>query len=142
MTTNNSNVKEIDKGIENHDRTQINNPYEWCTISAIEDDLTYHFSSKCDFQIDDETRVIYINHPYLEYAIRFLFLINLSRTPPKFEIFQRDIPHKLLEILTNLDSTTVNSIMTNVVRRILESVNPLYFHTNGIYGRVKWKVIN
>ena len=142
MMISSSNATELDKCIENLIPAQIDNPYQLFTISAIEDDLTYHLSSKCDFQIDTETSVIHIKHKYLDYATKFLFLINLQREPPIFEISLRDIPQNLVEILGKLDSTTLNIIFTNVVRRILESVNPVYFHTNGIYGKVRWRIID
>ena len=142
MMINGSNATELDKDIENLIPAQVDNSYQLFTISAIEDDLTYHFSSECDVQVVPETRVIHIKHKYLDYATRFLFLINLQREPPIFEISLRDIPQKLVEILGKLDSTTFNTIFTNVVRRILESVNPVYFHTNGIYGKVRWRIID
>lgn len=138
MMTSNSNANGIDKVIETSDYTQTDNPYELSTSSAIEDDLTFRLSSKCEYQIDWE-KVIHINRKYIDYAEHFLYRINIFKPVPKFDISWADVPQKLQEHLINMDKKTVNNIMTNVVRRILESIDPVYFHTNGIYGKIKWR---
>ena len=139
MTTD-SNIKEIDKGIPN-DHNQNYNPYELFTNSAIEDDLTFLLSSKCEYQIDAENKTIILKHKYLDYAERFLYSINVLKPIPKFEISILDIPQKLQDRFSNLDKKSVNSILTNVVRNILESVDHVYYHSNGIYGKAQWRVV-
>lgn len=138
MMPNYGNVKEINKGIEDKEY----NPYDFFTTSALEDDLIFHLSSKCKYQIDAETKVIHLDYKYLNYAEHILYRINVLKPAPKFEISRQDIPQKLEQYLIKLDTKTITCILTNVVRRILESVDPVYYHTNGIHGKVRWRIID
>jgi hypothetical protein len=60
---------------------------------------------------------------------------------PEFAIYIEDIPEVIREEIDHLDEITIKKTFTSVVRRIYESVNPDYFHTAGIYGKVKWKLV-
>ena len=139
MSANRSDIKRTTS--ENGEYSRDYNMYDSFTNSAIEDELTYRLSSICDFQIDAKAQTIYLNHKYLDYAEKFLYRMNAFRPIPKFQISHSDIPKKLETTLCSFDKKTLNSILTNVVRRILESANPLYFHTNGIHGRVQWRIV-
>ena len=48
---------------------------------------------------------------------------------------QEDIPIGLAEALQGLGEDAKKRAITNAVRRIYESINPEYFHTNGISAR-------
>lgn len=35
---------------------------------------------------------------------------------------------------------TLNDVMTNTVRRIVEAVDPKYYHLAGIHGKIRWRI--
>ncbi|MGH9979359.1 MAG: hypothetical protein ACRD8Z_26520 [Nitrososphaeraceae archaeon] len=51
------------------------------------------------------------------------------------------MPDGLAKELQTLDDKTKDELITNVVRRIYESVDSEYFHTNGIWGKVQWRFL-
>lgn len=83
-----------------------------------------------------------IFRPYLDQAQRLIHRINVYDPPPAFEINVKDLPPPLQEALRELGSFVMNQVMTEVVRRLYESVDHNYFHTNGLYGRVRWRTSN
>jgi hypothetical protein len=114
------------------------------TIAALEDKLVYILSSKteCDVYFDsdwDNKWLIHPFHPYVNQAESLLYQINIKKPLPEFVIFPGDIPAGLTKELNSLGKVKMNEVITNAVRRLYESVDFDYYHTNGIYGKVKWE---
>ena len=99
------------------------------TMAALEDELVRLLSSNGTATF----------HPYLQQAEEHLYKINASQPVPKFTIFFEDVPEGLSRELQSLGKSEMNKVITNAVRRLYESVDPEYYHTNGIYGKVKWE---
>lgn len=117
--------------------------YYHLTTKALEDELLYVLSSKteCDVIIDENGEwFIHPFHPYINQAEGLLYKINVYQPLPKYVIFPRDISEGLAKELENLGKVKMNQVITNAVRRLYESVDPDYYHTNGIYGKVKWEI--
>ena len=117
------------------DNTNSHN--EILTVAAVEDKLVMLISSYNTAEIDEEG--IHITWQYLEQAKALIYRINVYDPLPEFVIFTSDLPRWLLEELGRCEKVTMKRIITNVVRRIYESVDPEYFHTNGIYGKIRWR---
>jgi hypothetical protein len=116
--------------------------YYHFTAAALEDELVRLLSSKCNAEVveqDDGSHWIYVYHPYIQQAEQLLCRINVYQQLPKFVIFPEDIPAGLANELEHLGKVMMNRVITNAVRRLYESVNPDYYHTNGIYGKVQWE---
>jgi len=142
MMTIDSNAKELNKSSQSDtDSNFTDNPYELFSISAIEDELTSRLSSTNEFYVNEKTREIRITWKYLDRAKKLLYCINLYDPAPEFLISSSDIPQKLSDELNHLDEMTKLEVITNVIRRIYESIDPPYFHKNGIYGKIKWRMI-
>lgn len=112
------------------------------TVAELEDELVRLLSSNYTTEVveqEDGSQWIYIFHPYMQQAEHLLYKINLYQPLPKFVIFTEDIPAGLARELENLGKVKMNKVITNVVRRLYESVDFDYYHTNGIYGKVKWE---
>ena len=73
-----------------------------------------------------------------EYYIR---RINVYRPRPIFVLHTEDVPEALAWEIKSLGKTTEDRIITNVVRRIYESVDPDYFAVNGIYSKVRYHLM-
>jgi hypothetical protein len=115
--------------------------YDNYTIAALTDELVLRLSEKCDCdQYDDDNgnRCLYIFRPYLNQAEGLLYLIRFYEHPPKFIIWKKDIPEKMAKALQDLGKVKMKKIITEVVRRLYESVDSDYFHTSGIYGKTLW----
>jgi hypothetical protein len=98
-------------------------PYANYTPAALEDTLLFEIHSK---------------QKYIERAERLIHRINVSNPWPTFVISERDIPSELVKALESLGDITMKRIVTNVIRRLYESVNFEYYHTSGIYSKVRW----
>ncbi|MPZ05031.1 MAG: hypothetical protein GEU26_01195 [Nitrososphaeraceae archaeon] len=112
------------------------------TPAALEDKLVELLSSKNDSDVildEDENWYIHVFHPYLNQAEGLIYSINVFDPLPKFVIWSEDIPLGLAEALKQLGKVKMKCIITNAVRRIYESINPEYYHKNGIYGKIKWR---
>jgi len=111
------------------------------TSSGLIDRLIFILSSLYDVDfIDEETGTMHLSHPYLEHAHLILFRINVFKSPPPFIIHEKDIPQDVIDTFNEIGKTASESIITDVVRTVLENVNPEYFHVNGIYGKVRWEI--
>jgi hypothetical protein len=113
------------------------------SAAALEDELTYLLSSKsqCEVILDEEGHLhINVFHPYQNQAEGLLHKINVYDPLPEFVIWEQDIPLGLAKALENLGNVTMEQVITNTVCRLYESVNPNYFHINGILRKVKWRV--
>jgi hypothetical protein len=122
--------------------TQVEPLFYHYTIAALEDKVTEIFSSKCTAEVveqEDGSQWIYIFHPYLQQAEHLLYKIHVYQPLPRFVIFPEDIPKGLVKELEDLGKVEMNKVITNAVRRLYESINPDYYHVNGIYGKVKWE---
>ena len=116
-----------------------NNNY---TPSALEDELTFLCSSKteCDVILDENGQwYIHPFYPYLNQAEGLLYKINISDPLQEFVIWPNDIPLGLAEALKRLGKIAMKRVITNAVRRLYQSVDPTYYHTNGIHGKVRWR---
>lgn len=112
------------------------------TPAALEDEFVRLLSSNSTADVvedEDGKKHIYVFHPYLQQAEHLLYKINLYQPLPKFVIYPEDIPQGLTKELEGLGKVKMNKVITNVVRRLYESVDFDYYHTNGIYGKVKWE---
>ncbi len=112
------------------------------TPAVLEDELTFLLSSKneCDKILDEEGQLhIHVFHPYLNQAEGLIYKINIYRPKPKFVIWEGDIPLGLAKALEQLGKVTMKRVITDAVRRLYESADPEYYHTNGIHGKVKWR---
>ena len=105
------------------------------SVAAIEDRLVSIISSHNVFEIDEEG--IHIKWDYLDQAKALIYRINVY--DPEFVIFTEHISEELSQELNSLGKVLRKKIITNAVRRIYESVDHEYFHTNGIYGKVRWR---
>jgi hypothetical protein len=117
--------------------------YYHFTVAALTDELVRLFSSKCTAEVveqDDGSQWIYIFHSYLQQAEERLYKVNVSQPLPKFVIFPEDIPAGLTKELKSIGKVKMNEVITNAVRRLYESIDFDYYHTNGIYGKVKWEI--
>ena len=61
------------------------------------------------------------------------FLLN------EFIIFTEDIPEALAKELESLGNVKMKRVIINAVLSIYDSVDSEYSHTNGIYGKIKWR---
>lgn len=117
--------------------------YDNCTTAKLTDLLTQTLSSKCDCDsFEDENRQPYLSifRPYLNQAEGLLNRINTYEYPPEFVIWEEDIPQSLRIALRDLGIFAMKQVVTEAVRRLFESVDLNYFHTNGIYQKVKWRI--
>lgn len=132
----NSNAIPSDKFF--HCQTSNNkNQYAWFSTGALEDKLVEIISSYNTADIDEDG--IHLKWHYIDQAEALIYRINVYDPLPEFVIFTSDMPEWLLEALSGLGKAAMKRIITNAVRRIYESVDPVYFHTNGIYGKVRWR---
>jgi hypothetical protein len=106
-------------------------------VAAIEDRLVSTISSHNAFEIDEEG--IHIKWDYLDQAKALIYRINVYDTLPEFVIFTEHVPEKLGQKLDGLSKVMKYKVITNAVQRIYESVDPEYFHANGIYGKIRWR---
>jgi hypothetical protein len=117
--------------------------YHNYTPAALEDVMVRILSSHnvCYLEKDaNGNACIRIKWKYLEQAETLIYRINVYKPPKPFVISKEDIPQVLAKELKDLGDITMKKVMTNVVRRIYETVNHEYFHTNGIYGKVSWRI--
>lgn len=136
MTYNNHSPVDLHK-LFPYQTDRANNRDEVLSIAAIEDELVEGISSYNTSEIFENT--IYIKWHYLDQAEALIYRINVYDPLPEFVIFTEDIPQQLIKELNNLGKNTMKKVVTNAVRRIYESVDPDYFHTNGIFGKVRWR---
>jgi hypothetical protein len=118
--------------------------YYNCTPSKLEDELVLLLSSKNDAQVVEDDEIdgqiqICFHHPYLNQAEGLIYKINIYYPLPEFVIWTEDIPEGLVRALKSLGKVMMKHVITDAIRRIYESVDPEYFHTNGIYGKVRWR---
>ena len=66
--------------------------------------------------------------------------INVFNPPPVFNLYSSDIPESLAKEIKSLGDEISDKLITNVVRRIYEAVDSEYYHTNGIYGKVRYHI--
>ena len=112
-------------------------------MAALEDELVRVSSSKNTSDVveeEDDNIRIFIHWVYLAQAEALIYKINANDSLPEFVIFIEDIPRGLIEELSHYGKAKMKKIITNAVRRIYESVDPEFFHTNGIYGKIKWRL--
>jgi hypothetical protein len=135
MKSNSNRSEDLDKFFHNQDAS-TNNEKEILSIAAVEDKLVSAISSYNTAEIDEDG--IHIKWHYLDQAMALIYHINVYDPLPEFVIFTENIPQQLSQELDRL-KVLKKKIVTNAVRRIYESVDPEYFHTNGVYGKVRWR---
>jgi hypothetical protein len=121
---------------------RVERVYYHFTVAALVDELVRLFSSKCTAEVveqKDGGQWIYIFHPYMQQAEHLLYKVNVYQPLPKFVIIPEDIPKGLAKELEDLGKVEMKKVITNAVRRLYESVDFDYYHTNGIYAKVKWE---
>ncbi len=120
-------------------------PYDNFTPAALADELFLKLSSKHEcYNFEDNNGKPYLSifRPYLSQAKCLIRRINVYDPPPEFEIKEKDIPAPLAEAILALGLLVMKQVITEVVCRLYESVDPDYFHINGIYGKVRWRFIS
>jgi hypothetical protein len=116
------------------------------TRSGLTDRFVFVLSSKLEVEFieeeidSDKVKSLHLIHPYLDHAEWVLYRINAFKTPPAFIIYEKDIPQDVASTFKEIGENATESIITEIVRIILESVNPEYFHVNGIYDKVRWEI--
>lgn len=118
-----------------------NSPYHHYTPAALEDEVVKVLSSKCTADVveEEDGRIwISIHWMYSEQAEGLIYRINVYRPPPKFVIWEEDIPERLVKALEELGKVRMKRVITGAVRRLYESIDPDYFHKNGLYGKTPW----
>jgi hypothetical protein len=123
--------------------TLLEGEYSHYTVAALEDELVKAISSHnvCYLEKDENGNdCIRIKWDYIDQAQALLYKINLYDPLPEYVIFAEDISNKLAKALKSLGKIMMKKVITNAVRRIYESVDPEYFHTNCVYGKIKWRL--
>jgi hypothetical protein len=124
------------------------NPASKMTLAAIEDRLHFNLSSFNAVHIEEDEEgngYIRIYFQYQEQAELNLYRCNVYDQPPEFIIFEDDLPDWLVDALVEMgkeDKKARDRIITNAVRRLYESMDPEYYHTNGIAGKVRWRFVS
>jgi hypothetical protein len=129
------------KDSNNYDPGKEISDVPW-TNNCLTDKLVYRLGSTSSYKINAVSKEILITHKYYDQAEWVLYHINIHKPPPQFVINLSDLTRKLKEEISSLRPTpsTLNEVITTAVRRMLESVNPEYYHVNGIYGKVAWRL--
>jgi hypothetical protein len=115
--------------------------YEYWTISALEDELTFELSSACVFTINKNTSTIHIRRKYYEQAEYNFYRMNFLRPPPEFIINRSDLTPRLQSELSGLYKSSpkkFEKVVTNTVENIIETINHRYFHVGNIAAKVRW----
>lgn len=129
--------------LECHSSTKaIQSSYEFWTKEKLIDELVLCLGSASSYDINEATKKIYITHKYYDQAEWYIYRINVYKPTPQFIINLSDLTNRIKKEIVSLRSTptTLNEVMTTAVRRIVESVNPEYYHLNGIYGKIRWRL--
>jgi hypothetical protein len=116
--------------------------YDNYTTSALTDELALVLSSCVDCSLfEDLERQTYLSvyHPYIEQARDKIYRINAYDPAPKFTLKEYDLPRALRHALKEEGIFTMNQIITEAVRRIYESADHDYFHTNALYSKITWE---
>lgn len=116
--------------------------YYWYTEAALKDQLVDLLLGKneCEILLDEVKREhILVFHPYINQAEGLLYKINIYDPLPEFVIWESDIPMGLAIELERLGKVAMKRVITEAVRTIYETVDPEYYHKNGIHGNVKWR---
>ena len=107
----------------------------------MKDELTLQLSSAAHYKIEPKIRHIEIYHKYDKYGRRILFLINLAKEIPVFEIHKSDLSPILISQLEQIDEKTLNEVIVEAIANLYESIAFDYFHKNGVHGKIKWKIV-
>jgi hypothetical protein len=120
----------------------LESAYDFWTLEKIVDELVYRLGSINSYVINNVTKHISISHKYYDQAEWLIYRINVWRPIPEFIINKSDLTHRLKKEIADLRSTptTLNEVMTEVVRRILEAVDSRYYRVSSIYGNVRWRI--
>lgn len=120
---------------------RVDRLYYNLTPAALEDELLYLLSSKNECEVIEDNGEgnthIHIFHPYLNQAEGLIYKININDRL-EFVIWEEDVPLGLAVALKKLGKVEMKQIVTGAVRRLYESVNPEYYHINGIHGNIRW----
>lgn len=147
-------IKESAKPIHQDQDREYHRTVDY-TLAALSERLTFVLCSK--FEVDcveeeivcigtktidysDSIKSLHLFHPYLDQAGWMLYHINVFKPPPVFIIYDKDIPQDVRSKFEEIGEDAINDIITDVVRRILESIDFHYFNTNGIFGKVRWRI--
>ncbi len=118
-------------------------PYQYYTLAALEDEIVRVLSSKCTADVveeEDGSIRIFLHWKYMDQAEGLIYRLNVYERPREFVIWEEDIPEVLAMALEELGKVGMKRVITGAVRRLYESVDPEYFHTNGIYGKTPWRI--
>jgi hypothetical protein len=123
--------------------TQSSSHYCDYTVAALEDELVRVLCSKNSadiVELEDGGIQIYLHRMYIDQAEGLIYRINACERPPEFVIWEKDIPEGLAMALEELGKVGMKRVITGAVRRLYESVDPEYFHTNGLYCKTPWRI--
>jgi hypothetical protein len=113
-----------------------------CTIARLTDEVMLRLSSYCECTISrdaENKEYLSIHRPYQEQANKWVHRAHLYIETPEFTINDKHLPQSLIYELKKLDALTMNAVITEAVRRLYESVDYDYFHTNGIHSKIVWR---
>lgn len=110
------------------------------TIAAIEDELVYALQAVTTPFLNDSNKIVPIRQKYIEQAKRLLYRINVFQPVPVFIINISDIPLSLQKQIERISLSEKYEVITCVVSRILEDVNPRYFRINGVCRNIRWRI--
>jgi len=118
-------------------------PPEFLTKEGLIDELVFCLGSFNSYNLNELIKEIEITHKYYDRAEWLIYRINVFNPIPEFEINLSDLSFRLKREIADLVSTPVllDDVMTNVVRRLLESVDPSYYHLAGIHGKIRWRLV-
>jgi hypothetical protein len=116
---------------------------EFWTKEGLIDELVFRVGSITSFEINEVTKEISISHKYYDRAEWLIYRINRYKPIPEFVFNLSDLTYRSKREVTRLlvsAPATLNDVMTNTVRRIVEAVDPKYYHLAGIHGKIRWRI--
>jgi hypothetical protein len=112
------------------------------TLSALCNEVASRLSSHCEctvFLDADSKEYLSIHNPYQEQANRLIYRVNVYAKTPEFIIHSAHLPQTLIYELQKLSASDLDNVITSAVRRLYESADYDYFHTNGVHCKVVWR---
>jgi len=114
---------------------------EW-TIAKIVDELVCEMGCSNLYTIDKKTKHICITRKYYDQAKWVLYRINVFDPIPEFVIDISDLSRRMKCELHSFctDPIELKRIITEAISRILEAVDPKYYHVSGVHGKFRWRL--
>lgn len=119
-------------------------PFDFWTVAATKDELTFQLSSVQSFTINEDTSHINITHKYYDRAEFVLYHINTwdPSNPPVFIINCADLSQVLQneqEQLKESNFGLFDRVVTDAIQSLMEAINHRYYHINNIAYKITWR---